>query len=191
MRVLTLPFLTILIISMVGVSWSQQLSNFYTPYGFRFPYLDKGEYSISFGTNYYEYIYKYDYPDSGLDRTSMNKNTALTLSALYGISKSLLFRGSMSFFPSLTSSEYDSYTVDPLSGQLYFYKNKSNTHSYISPSATLVFRPGSTIELFADYSTYVYNIDQFYITESETTLQYKIRRQYHYIWVGVNIIGKL
>jgi hypothetical protein len=191
MKAFTLAILPLLIISVVSVSWSQDLSNYYTPYGFRFPSLDKGEYSVSFGTYYNRSNSKYY--DPGTDPNGGNKrtNSAITLSGIYGISKTLLFRGSLSFFPSLTSSEYDSFIFDPLSGQIYYYKNKSDLHSYFSPSATFVFRPSSKIELFADFSRYVSKTDRYQISESTTTLQDRLRIEYYNVWVGVNIIGKL
>lgn len=181
----------LLILIMAGISRGQELSNYYTPYGFRLPCLDKGEYSISLGTYYLKYKSRYDDPDSDFDRQSRSKNSALTLDGLYGISKNLLFRGSVSFYPSLTSSESDSYFLNPISGDVLYYKFKSDLHSYISPSATIVFRPNPKIEIFADYSTYISNRDQFEISDSAATLQEKLKMEYHYIWIGINFIGKL
>jgi len=176
---------------MGGMSYGQDLSNYYTPYGFRFPYLDKGEYSLSLGSNFQRYKYKYDYPDSDNDLISKSKNTIIFLGGLYGISKRFLFSGSISYYPSLTSNEYYSYYYDPFNGTVTSYKDKSELKSYVAPSATLLFRPNSRIELYADYSTYVSHTDRVRIIDSASELQQKLKNEYYYVRVGVNIIGKL
>lgn len=180
----------LLILTTVSISWSQDLSNYYTAYGFRLPHLESGEYSISLGTNYNKYVSQTDYPDTDLNQEYSGKDLNFTLNGLYAFSSRFLIRAAISYYPSLTRSKDQYVLLDPFGGP-YTSTSKEDLSAYIRHGALFVFRPKPKVEIFVDYTMYSMDTDRFSTTQSPPTLTDKREVDSYYVWAGINIIGKL
>lgn len=190
MRVFTMTILPILIISMVGVSFGQDLSNYYTPYGFRLPHLESGDYSVFLGTTYNKSLTKTEYSSTTLKPESEYKNLNITVNGLYAITEKFLVKASLYYYPSITRSKYEYFLIDPFGPDL-LSGSEDELNGYIQHGALFVFRPKSKIELFIDYSMYSSTIDRISNTESPTAYTTKSQNDYYLFSAGINIIGKL
>jgi hypothetical protein len=175
---------------MASVSFGQELSNFYTPYGFRLPYLESGEYSIFLGTSYNKSIQRIEYPTTDIRPENEYKNLNLSLDGLISITNKFLVKASISYYPSLTRSNNEYFYFDPMGPDILF-GTKDELNGYIQHGLLFVIRPKSKIELFVDYSMYSSDIDRILDTESSNPSRNNIENEYYSILAGINIIGKL
>ena len=185
-----LPGLVIICSFMAAGSHAQNPTDYFTPYGFQLPNLQKGEYLVSLWGNYYDYSDKLQ-PENPDD---INRNSShhqyFTFRGVYAFTDILLLRVQLVFNPSRVQYEYEyaNQSAVPI-----YRLNRQIPNSYINPYIGIGFKPNTSLEIYGnvDFSGYSY-IEKSY---SDPALGGYIAEKHDYehksITIGVNNLGKL
>ncbi|MCP4704063.1 MAG: hypothetical protein GY865_05595 [candidate division Zixibacteria bacterium] len=154
------------------------------PYGFRLPFMEKGEYIISL--NYYNYSSRattdYNTPDYS---SSKYDDINIALKSTIALSKKLLIQSGVVFYPNQISSEYRSYVYND-----YLYDDKQK--SYMRPNFLVVFRPTRSLEIWSEVEFGNRKTDYLWLdgTNPET---YQTRNSYKFsiFSAGITFHGQL
>jgi hypothetical protein len=163
-----------------SLSFSQDYSR-YTPYGLRFPLLDKGEYNLSVSGSYYESEYKSEDISTGSFSRSNYFDNYMYLSAAYALSRQFIISGSFSYYPSRTTSNYMSVTMP---GSTY-YTSHGERDGYFAPYLTLAYKPTNMMEVFATFNTSSSDSKSIY-----PTYTYEATSKSKGFSLGLNYIGQ-
>jgi hypothetical protein len=176
-----------------GAACAQDLSHYVTPYGFRLPQLEQGEYVLSASGNYYGGDYKsiaQDPADYGWD--SEYREYFASFSATCALTDRLLVQGGLSLSPSHRSQRvkhWFRYSFD--SDTVVQETIESELQANVRPNLTIVFRPQPTLEIFATGQLTKQNTD---VTYSHPTDPWDDKRQEQtstYLYFGITYLGKL
>jgi len=145
------------------LSFAQDNSR-YTPYGLRFPLLEKGEYNLSLQGSYYDSEYESGDVTSGSSYKSNSFDNYMYLSANYALSSQFIVSGSFSYYPSRTTSNYLSVSPGPT-----YTSSHSERDGYIAPSVSLVYKPTRMMEVFTSFYSSSTNYKSVYETSTTET----------------------
>ncbi|UCC45397.1 MAG: hypothetical protein JSU65_05625 [Candidatus Zixiibacteriota bacterium] len=179
------------VILTVSAAATGELSDYYTPYGFRLPLLQQGQYVISGTMSYYKSESEVIRADP-LPRGSegIQRKYLTGLSATYAISDDLLFQSRLYYVPKQHSVDWRSWRWDTAGDSLINSTEDRRDRAYFYPSFTLVYRLAPNFELYGDARFESYKSD--YESNPETISSYK-RSKYSYsgFVVGFTYLGKL
>ncbi len=173
-------YITTLVLMFTTFCYSQDVSNFYTPYGFRLPNLNQGEYILSGWGNYYSSEYSLNYNSPHEFYNSDYSNFNLNLRSVYALTNQILFRLNLSYYPEQIIRDSDSDD----------YKQETTMESHIAPDIMIVFKPISSLEIYGTY--YYQNIKDNDKFIPESFFGYKgSKDKNERISFGFNYYGKL
>jgi hypothetical protein len=129
-----------------------EISNFFTPYGFRTPLLEEGQYALSFNPHYYR-------QESELNAFSGNlvhsetawKQYNFSLSGIYALDDDLIFQSSLILYPGQRRSTYRDVWKILHSDQTTELEMREYSNFTISPGVVLSFRPRANVQLHGDF----------------------------------------
>jgi hypothetical protein len=162
----------------------KDITNWYKPSGFLFPFLKQGDYIISLSfisnTNYV----KHNALASFLDQQLKNNKIFGNLSAISAITDYLLLKFNLSYIPN-----QEIYNLE------YVFENtefkSSEVKAYIAPNLNLVYRPKSNIEIFISY--YLNQFDEALFKNNDPVLTgpYKTNHNVQNFTIGINYFNNL
>jgi hypothetical protein len=126
-----------------------EISNFFTPYGFRMPLLEKGQYTLNFNPHYYRQELGEKY-GSGFNE-SISKQYGLSLKGIYALTDKLIFQSNLILYPGQTDLTYSSFIDYPYYNYIYGLKYEEHSNPIVSPGLGISFRPQANIQLYGDF----------------------------------------
>ena len=178
-------FIIILLLT-ITCSYSQNLNNLYSPWGFSAPFLKSGEFVLS-TRGYYNWNDSETFYEDEPDRYSRNESTNFYVYArgLLAVTDKFLINATLYFYPKEETSRY--YSGNTTYDQESWYTR----NAYFYPYFTLIFRPVKNLEFSGTFSHR--SSDQRYdrIYNDEETPYSDNTYTYNYLNVGVNYFGKL
>ena len=151
-----LPGLVIICSFMAAGSHAQNPTDYFTPYGFQLPNLQKGEYLVSLWGNYYDYSDKLQ-PENPDD---INRNSShhqyFTFRGVYAFTDILLLRVQLVFNPSRVQYEYEyaNQSAVPI-----YRLNRQIPNSYINPYIGIGFKPNTSLEIYGNVTSIIYTTE--------------------------------
>ena len=100
------PLIILIYLSLVApLASGSDISNFFTPYGFRTPLLQQGQFALNFNPHYLRQEFG-ENPPSGYGRhiDSISKRYGLSLNAVYAVTDELSFQSMVILYPDQTRS---------------------------------------------------------------------------------------
>jgi hypothetical protein len=164
---------------MPSLSFAQDYSR-YTPYGLRFPLLQKGEYNLSVSGSYYESEYESGDVTSGYSYKSNSFDNYMYLSAAYALSSQFIVSGSFSYYPSRITSNYLSVSPGPT-----YTSSHGVRDGYVYPNISLAYKPTAMMELFTSF----YSSSSNFKNISETSSSESNNKSSGFSF-GLNYIGQ-
>lgn len=126
------------------------ISNFFTPYGFRTPLLERGQFMLSFNPHYDRQRYQQDPSWGSLVRSeSIWKQYFFSLNVMYARTDRLVYQGSLVIYPGQRRSTYRDVFNQPYEG----YEAEIGEHSNftVSPAVQVSFRPQTNIQFYGNF----------------------------------------
>jgi hypothetical protein len=125
------------------------ISNYFTPYGFRTPLLEQGQYVLSFNPHYDRQESRQD-PTWGslVHSESIWKQYFFSLDVMYARTDRLVYQGSLVIYPGQRRSTYRDVFNQPYEG----YEAEIGEHSNftVSPAVQVSFRPQTNMQFYGD-----------------------------------------
>lgn len=191
MKLLTTCIVIALVIGFVTVTYGQDYSHYYRPYGLTMPPLEKGEYALSISTDYINTNSEYDWFDSGY--TSGSKSNGdyyeARINATFALSKHLFVNSFITYRPSQSINKYEYYNQNNFGSTQREEEIKAKNS--FDPGINFVFKPSPFSEIVARYYYYG-DSDDVWSTIDPTSYKIATRvNDRHYISLTYNLIGKL
>jgi hypothetical protein len=165
-----------------------EISNFFTPYGFRTPLLEEGQYALSFNPHYYR-------QESELNAFSGNlvhsetawKQYNFSLSGIYALDDGLIFQSSLILYPDQRRSTYRDVWKILHSDQTTELEMTEHSNFTISPGVVLSFRPRANVQLHGDF--HFSGEKSYWETEGEERFR-DLKDEELYFNLGLTILGR-
>jgi hypothetical protein len=166
-----------------------EISNFFTPYGFRTPLLEQGQYTLSFNPHYYRHESQMDTPSGWVIHSeSVSRQYSFSLNGLYALIDRLIVQGSVILYPGQMRSTYRDVWSTPYSDLTTEWKMREHSNFSISPGIGLSFRPETNIEFYGDFH---FSKDKsFYETEDEERFM-DLKGEEIYFNLGFTMLGRV
>lgn len=133
---------------------ASDFSNFFTPYGFRTPLLERGQYALNFNPHYYRYESQQDPkdPSSGdlLHSESIQKQYNFSLNGIYALTDAVIFQTSLVLYPGQIRST-SRYVWTGFNDHLLEYEIKEHSQFAASPGLRLSFQPQTNVQFYGDF----------------------------------------
>jgi len=177
----------------VGNAGAQDLSHYLTPYGFRLPQLERGEYVLSATGNFYASDYKsirQEAADYGWE--DEYRQYVVNFSATCALTDQLLVQGGIGVSPSYRSDRtknWGHYSLEPDS--IVRETIEGNLKASVQPSLTIVFRPQPTLEIFVSGELMTRNVDVTYDRVTDPWDDKRQEQDSKYLYFGITYLGKL
>ena len=165
---------------------SLELSNFFTPYGFRTPLLKQGQYALNFNSYYDRAESERDYTGGFISHyESIYKRYYFSINGIYAATDKLIFQGGLALHPGQTHlTSRSTSTFDPPMDE----EDKLHSNFNISPSFNVSFRPQTNMEF---YGTFDFSKEKIYWkNELGERTRDESRDAYHFD-VGFTILGNI
>lgn len=184
----TIFFSAAILLALYGWLTAQDISDYYTPYGFQLPNLKAGQYLVSLRGDYEDLKYnRKSAHNYEIDRKTTLNSFALA-QGVFAVTDYLLVTSSLRYFPRRMVSEQ-------LRSTLLFATAKTTELRFNSlrPSFGLVFKPRPNLEIFGNFDYYYYEYDlrdyaDYYVDDYEVRPFWERSKR---ISVGVNYLGSL
>jgi hypothetical protein len=167
-----------------------EISNFFTPYGFRAPLLQQGQFALNFNPHYYRQEFG-ENPPSGYGRhiDSSSKRYGLSLNGVYAVTDELSFQSMVILYPGQTRSTATRRDImSTPSGEVTAeWKTKEHSDFTVSPGVGVSFRPQANIQLYGDFH---FTKEKSYL---ETEYEERVSDLTHeeiYFDLGFTILGR-
>lgn len=183
-KIVLASLLVLLFIPNMG--YAQNVSNFFTPYGFQAPFLKSGEFVLntsgSYSWNDSERTIE-DSPD--YYNRSEDASAYFRVRGLLAITNKFLFSPSFYIYPRNDNNKYNYGDTGYTREYSYDYE------PYIRPSVSLIYKPVKNLEISGSYQTY--NRDYTYSGTSDDVdiPQQKSMYTYSNAGISINYYGKL
>jgi hypothetical protein len=185
------PLIILMYLSLIApLASGSDISNFFTPYGFRTPLLQQGQYALNFNP-------RYTRQESELNAFSGNlvhsetvwKQYNFSLSGIYALTDELIFQSSLILYPDQTRSTATRRDImSTPSGEVTAeWKTKEHSDFTVSPVVGVSFRPQANIQLYGDLQ---FAKEKSYLeTEYEERVS-DLRHKEVYFDLGFTILGR-
>jgi hypothetical protein len=161
-----------------------EISNFFTPYGFRMPLLEKGQYTLNFNPHYYRQELGEKY-GSGFNE-SISKQYGLSLKGIYALTDKLIFQSNVILYPGQMRSTYRDVLSLPYLDFTREFEMKEHSNFTVSPGVGISFRPQANIQLYGDFR--IIKGKSHWETEDETRL-IDMKLEEIYFDLGFTLLG--
>ncbi len=170
---------------------AQDQPHYFTPYGFRLPVLAKGEYILSAYGGYFKTSTESKNFDESVDAAEYDiTDYYFSFRSALALTDKLLFQSKFVYYPK-RDLRYYKYPVYGGGDSLYYRSSTGTARGELNPSATLVFRPITTLEFFFDVSLSSRTIINEYDPSVEDRAEKQSKRTSRTFSFGLTYLGKL
>lgn len=164
------------------------ISNFFTPYGFRTPLLKQGQYALNFNPHYYRHESQLDAPWSDLIHSeTIQKQYGFSLNGIYALTDGLIFQSNLILYPGQRRWIYrDVFSYPP--DVLTELEIREHSNFTISPGVGLSLRPQANIQLHGDF--HFSKEKSYWETEDEERVA-DLKGNQRYFNLGFTMLGRV
>jgi hypothetical protein len=172
-------------------SSGSDVSNYFTPYGFRTPLLEQGQLALNFNPHYYRYESQQDTTSfDPLHIESVQKQYGFSLNGIYALTDALIFKGNLVLYPGQIRST-SRYVPTPPYDYLFEYEIKEHSQFAASPGVGLSFLPRTNVQFYGDFRFGKETGFSEYLDyeDDERLIDFKVEDMYFNL--GFTILGRL
>lgn len=164
------------------------VSNFFTPYGFRTPVLEQGQLAVNFNPHYFRQEYRLDaaYGFAAASK-SIFKQYNFSFNGVYALTDELVFQGSLVLYPG-QRRQTDRYVWNWPDDHSEEHEIRQHSNFTMVPSVQVSFRPQTNVQFYGDF--YLSKEKGYEETEDEERAS-DLKRDNVYFNLGFTILGRL
>ncbi len=183
------PLIILLFSSLISVpALGSGISNFFTPYGFKTPLLEQGQYELNFNPYYFRQESRQDMNYGyTIHQESITSQYRFSLNGIYALTDALIFKSSLFFYPGQRSYTYRDVLALP-NFDLEEFEIREHSYFTMVPGLQLSFRPRANIQFYGDF--HFSKEKSYWVTEGEERFR-DLKSEEVYLNLGFTILGRL
>jgi len=185
------PFSLITLISLfltAPMVSGSDISNFFTPFGFRTPLLERGQYVLNFNPGYYRYEFQQNPTRDFLVESKWTRSRyGFSLNGLYAITGKVVVGANLILYPGQKRWEDLEVFYDVYMNRMEI-EVREHSHFTASPGLQLSFRPRTSIQLYGDFRS---SREKSYLEYRHEERIYDSRRDDMGVNFGLTLLGEV